>query len=97
MESKVNKPKVKQVTLNQFNVYYGIKVGFDDEFHELFEELDKTDLECHYIAHDWGHMKHVALIIEAVVNIEDKLYFAVRNLDIMNIDFDKDINLKHEG
>lgn len=87
MKMKLKNPNVKQVTLNQFNAYYGIKFGFNDEFNELFDELDKTDLGCCYIAHEWERIEHARLVIEAVINIEDKLYFAVRNLDIMNIDF----------
>lgn len=92
---KLNNPKVKFVSLKRFNQYYGINIKFEHEFHELFEELEKTDLHCGYIAHNWEQIEYARLVVEAVVNIEDRLYFAVRNLDIMDIDFSK-VNLNHE-
>lgn len=67
------------ITLDSFNLQHGIKIEADMESYEIFEELERTELECGYIARDNKvAKKYVLRDREHIINLENKLYLCVK-------------------
>lgn len=67
------------ITLDSFNLKYGIKIEADMPSYQIFEQLEQANIECGYIAGDNKvAKKYVLRDRENVINLENKLYLCVR-------------------
>lgn len=65
-------------SIQGFNKAYNIEINSKSEFHEIFDELDKTPYRCGMITLNKAKAEEVVLEDESIINLEDKLYLCVR-------------------
>lgn len=67
-----------KMSINEFNKQHNISIKEGFELYEVFEELEKTNLECCFIALTKEKANQAILKVETLINLEDKYYFCVR-------------------
>ncbi len=65
-------------TFQRFNKEQNIDIHNAMESYEVFDELDKTDYVCGYIAKNEVKAHEVKLNEEKIINLEDTYYLCVR-------------------
>lgn len=65
-------------SIQAFNKEHNIEINSQDEFNEIFDELEKTPYRCGFIALNKEKAEIVRLNEEYIINLEDKLYLCVR-------------------
>jgi hypothetical protein len=65
-------------SIQHFNKVNNVEINKEQDYHEIFDELEKTPYRCGFIALTEERAKTVRLQEEYIINLEDTFYLCVK-------------------